>query len=187
MGAVGRELAMNAATAARVGPGEVSYIARGGVAALRIGVGLLWIQNVAWKVPPDFGEHANTGLYFFTRFAVDRPVFPPYAGFVEHVVLPNFAFFGWMTLLIEAGLGAFLLVGLATRFWAVVGVAQSLAIMLSVLNAPGEWHWSYYLMILAHVAVFATAAGRSFGVDGVLRPGWQKSPGRLAGMLVRIS
>lgn len=92
-----------------------------------------------------------------------------------------------MTLLIEAGLGAFLLIGLATRFWAVVGLAQSLAIMLSVLNAPNEWHWSYYLMILAHVAVFATTAGRSFGVDGVLRPGWQKSTGRLGALLVKLS
>lgn len=167
--------------------GGDSRLARGGVAVLRIGVALLWIQNVAWKTPPDFGRHANNGLYFFTRFAVDRPVFAPYAWFVEHVVLPNFAFFGWMTLIIEAGLGAFLLIGLATRFWAVVGLAQSLAITLSVLNAPHEWHWSYYLMILAHIAVFASAAGRSFGIDGVLRPGWRKSTGRFGALLVRLS
>ncbi len=187
MGAMGKAPVMATSAALPVEAGGDSRLARGGVAALRIGVALLWIQNVGWKVPPDFGEDANTGLYFFTRFAVDRPVFPPYAWFVEQVVLPNFPFFGWMTLLIEAGLGAFLLIGLATRFWAVVGLAQSLAIMLSVLNAPNEWHWSYYLMILTHIAVFATAAGRSFGVDGVLRPGWQKSTGRLGPLLARLS
>ncbi len=157
------------------------------VVVLRIGVALLWIQNASWKTPPDFGRRDNGGLYFFTRFAVDHPVLPPYAWFVEQVVLPNFAFFGWVTLLIESALGAFLLVGLATRLWAVVGIAQSLAIMLSVLNAPNEWHWSYYLMILVHVAIFATAAGRSFGVDGVLRPTWLASPGRLNGLLERLS
>lgn len=187
MGAMGTKPVMTAATTAPAEPGGSSRLARGGFALLRIGVALMWIQNVAWKVPPDFGEHTNSGLYFFTRFAVDRPVFPPYAWFVEHVVLANFAFFGWMTVLVEAGLGAFLLIGLATRFWAVVGVAQSLAITLSVLNAPNEWHWSYYLMILAHVAVFATAAGRSFGVDGVLRPRWQQSTGRLGALMVRLS
>jgi thiosulfate dehydrogenase [quinone] large subunit len=96
-------------------------------------------------------------------------------------------FFGWVTLLTESALGAFLLVGLLTRFWAVVGVAQCLAIMFSVLNAPHEWHWSYYLMILAHLAIFATAAGRTFGVDGVLRPSWAASKGRAGGLLTRLS
>jgi len=105
----------------------------------------------------------------------------------EALVLPNFIFFGWMTLLLEASLGAFLLIGLATRFWAVVGLVQTLAITLSVLNAPNEWEWSFYLMILAHVALFATAAGRVFGLDGVLRPIWRTSSSRVAGLLMRLS
>ena len=70
-------------------------------------------------------------------------------------MLPNFAFFGWMVLLVEASLGAFLLIGLATRFWAVIGVAQTVVIMLSVLNAPHEWYWSHLLMLLVHLALFA--------------------------------
>lgn len=174
-----------------IGPSEPrvadTRLARLSVAAIRIGVGLVWIQNAAWKTPPDFGENTRSGLYFFTRFAVDRPVFGPYAWLVEHVVLPNFTFFGWVTLFAEAGLGAFLLVGLATRLWAVIGIGQSLAITLAALNAPNEWHWSYYLLILAHLALFATAAGRSFGVDGVLRPAWRASSGLPARILLRLS
>ncbi|MHA7223889.1 DoxX family protein [Arthrobacter sp. RHLT1-20] len=181
-----RERSAAAAVSAPVEAGD-GRLARGGIFVLRAGVGLLWIQNAAWKVPPDFGERENTGLYLFTRFAVDYPVFPPYSALVENVVLPNFPFFGWITLLVEAGLGAFLLIGLATRFWAVVGVVQSLAITLSVLNAPNEWHWSYYLMILAHTAIFATAAGRAYGVDGVLRPRWVESTGRFEKVLARLS
>jgi len=172
-------------TSAEIGGG--SRLTQACIAVVRIAVAFLWIQNVGWKVPPDFGRADDGGLYHFTRFAVDQPVLPPYAWFVEHVVLPNFTFFGWVTVITEAALGAFLLIGLATRFWAVVGVLQSLVITLSVLHAPNEWHWSYYLMILAHVALFATAAGRSFGVDGVLRPYWLQSRGRLAGVLARLS
>ncbi|MPZ81051.1 MAG: DoxX family membrane protein [Actinophytocola sp.] len=152
------------------------------VPVVRIGVALLWMQNVAWKGPPNYGP-----LRHFTEFAVDRPVFGPWAWLVEHVVLPNFTVFAWLTVLVEAGLGAFLLVGLATRLWAVIGVAQSVVITLSALNAPNEWHWSYYLMILVHLALFVTAAGRSFGVDGVLRPAWQRSSARSARLLVRLS
>jgi thiosulfate dehydrogenase [quinone] large subunit len=166
---------------------DASVANRGAIAAVRVGVALLWIQNAGWKYPPHFGEKDNGALYRFTRFAVDHEVFPPWAWFVEHVVLPNFTFFGWATYLLEASLGAFLLVGLATRFWALVGVAHSLVITVTVLYAPHEWHWSYFLMILAHVALFATAAGRHFGVDGLWRPAWLRSRNPLARVLGRVS
>jgi thiosulfate dehydrogenase (quinone) large subunit len=159
------------------------------VAAARVGVALLWIQNSYWKVPPHFGRDTDppTGLYQFTRYAVDRPVFGPYAYLVEHVVLPNFTFFAWLTLLVEVCLGAFLLIGLATRFWAALGLGQSLVITLSVLKAPHEWHWSYYLMILAHLMLLAVAAGRAGGLDGVLRPIWTSSDSRVARLMLRVS
>lgn len=163
-------------------------LSRGIVAGVRIGLALLWIQNSGWKVPPDFGQGARpTGLYEFTNYAVEYPVFPPFSWLVEHLILPNFAFFGWMVLLAEASLGAFLLIGLATRFWALVGLAQTMAITLSVLNAPNEWHWSYLLMFMANAAVFATAAGRYAGLDGLLRPHWQSSTKPVYRLLVRAS
>jgi len=169
-------------------PLATSRLSRVLVAVLRVGLALLWIQNSSWKTPPDFGRGAEpSGLYKFTSYAVEHPVFPPYAWLVEHAVLPNFVFFGWLVLIVEASLGAFLLIGLATRLWALIGIGQTLAITLSVLNAPHEWHWSYLLMVLLHVAVFATAAGRFAGLDGVLRPRWQSSPGRVARLLVRAS
>lgn len=159
-----------------------SGIGRASLGVLRIGVAILWIQNAGWKVPPDFGADADRGLYFWASQAVEFPVFAPYSWLVETLVLPNIHIFGWVILLMEAALGAFLLVGLATRFWALVGIAQTVAISLSVLNAPHEWHWSYYLMALAHVVLLATAAGRYWGLDGFLRAIWQKSTGRLAAL-----
>ena len=141
-----------------------------------------------WKNPPTFGRGAHpSGLYSFTSDAVRYPAFPPYSWVVKHLVLPNFAVFGWFALLLETALGAFLLVGLATRLWALVGVGQTVAISLSVLRVPGEWHWSYLLMLLVHLALFATAAGRYGGVDGVLRDRWRASSGRLSRALVAAS
>jgi thiosulfate dehydrogenase [quinone] large subunit len=154
---------------------------------LRVILGLLWLVNSGWKQPPDFGQSRGRGLYAFTRDAVDHEVFAPFAWVVRELVLPNFRFFGWAVLLTEAALGAFLLLGLATRFWAVVGLAQSIAITLSVLNTPGEWEWSYYLMMAAHLGVFALAAGRTGGFDGLLRPTWQRSHSPVARLLLRLS
>ncbi|NED99278.1 TQO small subunit DoxD [Phytoactinopolyspora halotolerans] len=156
--------------------------------ACRVGVALLWIDNVSWKQPPDFGEgDPPRTLYRWTLQAVEHEVLAPYAWFVENVVVPNFALFGWLVLIVEASLGAFLLVGLATRAWAVVGMGQSIVISLSTLNAPHEWYWAYLLMFLVHLMLFATAAGRYGGLDGVLRPAWRRSDTALARLLERLS
>src|SRR5215216_3532283 len=69
------------------------------LAIVRIGVGLLWLQNVGWKTPPDFGRgDPPGGLYLSTSYAVSNQVFPPFAWVMDHFVLPNFTFFGWMVL-----------------------------------------------------------------------------------------
>jgi thiosulfate dehydrogenase [quinone] large subunit len=152
------------------------------IAAVRVVVALLWIQNSSWKKPPDFKT-----LRAFTQDGVDHPVLAPWAWLVQHAILPNFGFFGWVTLIVEASLGAFLLIGLAARLWALVGIGQTIAITLSVLNTPGEWPWSYFLMATVHVALFATAAGRFYGLDGVLRARWLRQPDQLSRWLARLS
>ncbi|HEU5157437.1 MAG TPA: TQO small subunit DoxD [Streptosporangiaceae bacterium] len=158
-------------------------LGHGLLALARVGVAYMWIQNLAWKDPSNsFGA-----LRGWIQMAVDHPVFPPYSWLVEHFVLPNMSLFGWIVLLVEGGIGAFLLVGLATRLWALIGAAESAAIALSVLNAPHEWPWAYYLMILIHLVFFGTRAGRAYGVDGVLRPSWQASSHPLARALVKMS
>ena len=160
---------------------------RAAIAAVRIVVALMWIQNLNWKIPPDFGRARHADLYAFVQDAVTHPVVPAYSWLVEHLVLPHFIVFGYLTLVTEFGLGVFLLTGLLTRLWAVIGIAQSLAITLSVLNTPGEWHWSYFLMITAHVALLATAAGRAGGLDGLLRPAWRRSTSVIARLALAAS
>lgn len=150
--------------------GSSSSVTRGGAAALaglRVLAGLLWLYNVAWKQPPDFGESSGGGLYGYTSGAVDYPVFPPYSWVVEQVVLPNFTAFGWMVLVVETGLAVLLLTGTQVRLAALVGVGQSLAIGLSVAQTPGEWPWAYWMMIGIHVVLLFTPSGRVAAVDSV--------------------
>ncbi|MDQ3628060.1 MAG: hypothetical protein M3419_04505 [Actinomycetota bacterium] len=137
------------------------------LAALRILVGLMWLYNVAWKRPPDFGESSGSGVYGFSRDAVEYPVFAPYSWVVENLVLPNFTAFGWMVLAVETLLAVLLLTGTLVRLAALVGVGQSLAIGLSVAQTPGEWPWAYWMMIGIHVVLLFTASGRAVAVDAV--------------------
>lgn len=155
---------------------------RAGLAFARIVLGLLWLTQVVWKMPPDFKL-----LTRFTSYAVEYEVFPPWAFIVEKVILPNMTLFGYVTLVMEASIAAFLILGLATRLWALIGLSMTIPIMLSSLNAPHEWSWAYYMMFTLHVVVLATAAGRAGGLDGLLRPAWQAGRGRLSRLLVVAS
>lgn len=132
--------------------------------ALMVVAGLLWLSNVSWKVPPDFGDTAGgcSGLCGFVESGIDHPVAPGSGWVLDNVVQPQLALFGWLTLAVEAALAALLLSGRYRRVAALLGVAQSLAIGLTVANAPGEWYWAYVLMIALHLAVL--------GFAPVLRP-----------------
>ncbi len=135
--------------------------------ALRVLLGLMWLYNVSWKRAPDFGKDAGNGLYKFTTYAVDYPVLAPYAWVTDHLILPVFPVFGWVVLIAETALAVMLLTGTYVRLAALIGLAQSLAIGLSVAYAPNEWPWSYFLMIGAHLVLVFAVAGRVLGTDGV--------------------
>ncbi|AYY14521.1 TQO small subunit DoxD [Actinobacteria bacterium YIM 96077] len=181
---------MTVDTASTVEPREPLASSRSSIwllAAARIGVALMWIDNASWKRPPEFGRGEEPRmLYAWTLTGVEHEVFAPYAWLLDNVVLPNFTFFGWAVLIVEASLGAFLFIGLLTRAWALIGMAQTAVIALSTLNAPHEWYWAYLLMFLVHLMLFATAAGRYGGLDGVLRPIWRQA-GRLTPLLEKAS
>ncbi len=137
----------------------------------RITVGLVWLANLHWKVPNDFGEASGGGLYKYSLSVTRNSPFAPFTWITEEVILPNFAFFGWFTLVAETALALLLIIGYRTKLAALAGAAFSIPIMLSVLyyDRADEWSWAYILMIAAHVMVWASDAGGHLGVDGVLR------------------
>jgi TQO small subunit DoxD len=138
---------------------------------MRIIVGTLWLANIEWKRPPDFGFKANNGLYKYVDSAVRNPVLGVHKYFIQHVVLPNYTLFGWITLFTEVALAVTLILGWRTRLAALVGASMSINIGLSVLyyDKAAEWPWSYYLMFAAHLMIFAIGAGKHLGLDGVLK------------------
>jgi hypothetical protein len=147
---------------------------------LRLLAGLMWLENVVWKVPPDFGERTGRGLYFWTTRAVEFPVFKPFSWIVEHLVLPNFTLFGWGVFVVESALAVLLLTGTAVRLAALLGIAQSVAIALSVAEAPNEWPWAYAMMIGIHTVLLFAPSAQYAAVDA-LRDGNRASARRLLG------
>ncbi len=140
------------------------------IAGVRITVGLMWLANLHWKVPPHFGEDTGGGLYKYTASVSRHSPFAPFTWVVEQVILPNFQLFGWITLLTELLLAMLLLAGYRTRWVALAGAAMSVPILLSTVyyDRADEWSWSYFMMIALHLILFATDAGKAHGLDGVL-------------------
>lgn len=139
----------------------------------RISLGLLWLANLHWKVPNDFGESNGGGLFKYSESVTRNSPFAPFTWVTEQIILPNFQFFGWFTIIVETILAALLLVGYRTKIVALLGAAMTIPIMLSVIYYDGadEWSWAYILMFSAHIMLWASDSGAHFGVDGVLRRG----------------
>jgi hypothetical protein len=144
---------------------------------LRWSAGLLWLSNVGWKVPPDFGRSGDEcrSLCRYMEEGIDHPVLPGSSWIFEHLLVPNLTAFGWTTVLLEATLAALLISGRHLRVAAILGIAQSAGIGLAVANADGEWYWSYGLMIALHLAILVTAVQTprpSLRVNGLVLSGY---------------
>jgi thiosulfate dehydrogenase [quinone] large subunit len=138
------------------------------LAILRILYGILWLQQAMWKVPPDFGLARKDGLFYWTTEMVKYSILLPHRFFVESVVLPNFLFFAWLTLLTELFIGLSHLLGVLSRLGALAALAMSANLLVGLIRHPGEWPWSY-VMLLGYALVFLSAhPGRVLGLDGPL-------------------
>lgn len=148
----------------RDSPGLTEYT----LAILRIGYGILWLQQAMWKVPPDFGLAHGDGLFYWTQEMVKYSFLAPHKLFVQMVVLPHFLLFAWVTLLTELFIGVSHVLGLFTRLGALAALAMSTNLLIGLARSPAEWPWSY-IMLMGYALLFLTAhPGRVLGLDGVL-------------------
>lgn len=163
-----------------------------GLAVLRIFVGLIFFANGVSKVTgetqieigPYLGNLINRdGARNILNFEVNErgergTEVPGLKGIVNDLILPNWDIFQWLVTAVEVGVGALLLLGLATRGAALVGLGFQLFLAL-VYVSSNRWafeqpHEYVPLFILA-----AVPAGRFWGVDGWLardRPAFRRWP-----------
>jgi uncharacterized membrane protein YphA (DoxX/SURF4 family) len=141
------------------------------LAAMRVVYGLLWWQQSKWKVPSDdFGRKSGGGLWYWVQQEIQHPTVGLYRDFLVNVMIPNWTFFGWMTLITETFIGVTLILGLFTRLGALVAVGMAANITVGILSVPHEWVWTYVMLIGFPALFLLTGSGRSLGVDSVLGP-----------------
>jgi hypothetical protein len=112
--------------------------------------------------------------------------------FIENVVMPNIRWFGWVIWLSEAFIVVSMLSGLFSRLGGLVaiGISAQLMIGLAGISTPYEWEWSYNLMVVLSILMFALTPGRILGIDAWLRPRLRTAAdkgNRLAGLLLYLT
>jgi uncharacterized membrane protein YphA (DoxX/SURF4 family) len=137
-------------------------LARAALVVLRIYLGLVFLTVALLKAQPDYVSVPVKGHSFYQAFG-------------QHV-LPNPSMF--VALVTWGGLlvGICLILGLLTR----LASAFALALSLNDMFAKGAWFWTPSSSDAAYVtialALLIGAAGRTFGVDGLLARRWPRSP-----------
>ena len=141
------------------------------LAMARIVYGVLWWQQSKWKVPSDdFGRKSGGGLWYWVQQEIQHPTVGAYKDFLVNVMIPNWTFFGYLTLATETFIGSTLILGLFTRLGAFVAVGMAINITIGILSVPHEWVWTYVMLIMFGALFLVTGAGRVLGVDAVLGP-----------------
>src|SRR3989441_3298604 len=146
------------------------------LAVARIVYGLLWWLQSKWKVPSDdFGRKSGGGLWYWVQQEIQYPTVSAYKAFLVNVMIPNWTFFGYMTLVTETFIAVTLILGLFTRLGALVALGMAVNITIGILSVPHEWVWTYVMLIMFAALLLLTGAGRSLGVDAILGPRLEKA------------
>ncbi|HLZ55387.1 MAG TPA: hypothetical protein VKR06_00455 [Ktedonosporobacter sp.] len=150
------------------------------LALVRILVGLLWFQQLFWKMPPDFA-----GLHRYVVEEGQYTFLPGYSWLIQHLFLPNFLLLGAFTWSAELVVALSLLFGLFSRFGAILATLLALQLYVGLAYAPGEWYWTYGMLVLLGLALAAVPTGRRLGVDQWLVERLDGAQGRSVMRLVR--
>jgi thiosulfate dehydrogenase [quinone] large subunit len=137
--------------------GEGSLVA---LAIVRIFLGYLWFQQLFWKLPPSF-----TGLHSYVVREGQYTFIPGYAFIIQHVFLPNFLLLGAFTWIAEFLVAISLLFGVFSRLGALLSLILAVQLYVGLAVAPGEWYWTYGMLVLLASVFVVLPTGRRLGVD----------------------
>lgn len=120
---------------------------------IRILVGVFWILQLTWKFPPTFGC-PNGGFCSWVKQELEHPLIPLYAQTAVSVVNNYPQLFGWVTDILETGIGILLVLGVYTKWAGLVGTFWALNLLIGLGNVPGENPWFYIFLVTLNFLYF---------------------------------
>jgi thiosulfate dehydrogenase (quinone) large subunit len=140
----------------------------GYLALVRILVGVLFLL-VAW---PKVSGRFLTGEVLPRQLlnGIQKDPLSWHRAFIEGVVVPHGHFFSYLSAFGEISIGISLVVGCLVRISSLFGAFYNFNILFSVAYAAGGGTVNYNrVLILLHLIFVSASAGRSLGIDGLLK------------------
>jgi uncharacterized membrane protein YphA (DoxX/SURF4 family) len=121
----------------------------------RVAVGLYWLYFASTK------WNGVEWVHGLIQSAGQANPIPGLREILTNVVAPNWFFFAVMQTIGETVVAILLILGLATRWAAVVGLllATSLALVIAFEVGDPGFRWLYYLAVLVNAQVIVSGAG----------------------------
>lgn len=147
------------------------------LASVRIATGVFFLFFGEYKLADSVFARATFPDQWLKEF-ISQGAVGFYAGFLQKVVLPHHIFFGYAVGVLESFIGISLVLGLWVRAASVLGVLHMINLTLATWWEPGHNvpAWRYFGAELDHLPLlflflifFTAKAGRTWGLDGVLR------------------
>ena len=138
-----------------------------GTWAVRTLTGCMWFEGMLWKLPLP----ASSGLQYWTEQMASRAAFDVHRELVRDVLLPHLSLFGPVVFLAELTFAISMMLGLGVRLVGVLAVLFVTNLWLGIYRPgePAEWPWSYVFLMMLMFLFVLYAAGRSLGLDALLR------------------
>lgn len=131
----------------------------------RVLIGAMWYQGTTWKLPLPYSDPFE----YWLRQTGEHAAFPFIGDLVNGVMLPHIAVVGTFIYFAELAFAVSLMLGVLTRLGALLAMGQALFLWLGLYRAEEEWPWNYIFLATVHGLFIVLAAGRSLGVDAILR------------------
>jgi thiosulfate dehydrogenase [quinone] large subunit len=140
------------------------------ISVLRIYVGYYLVWQGFRKFQRNFPKGDWVGRQIGDVASLD--LFPWYKNFLLDYVVPHQELFGYLVMIGELAVGAGLLLGLFTRFSAIVGLVLLINYYLGPGMARGGATLAQQQPVIVALAIFILSnPGRTLGLDGLLFSG----------------
>ena len=132
---------------------------------MRVVAAGLWYQGTFWKLPLP----VSGAFTFWTGALVKFGSFGVHESLVQAIFVPHIGLLQPIVYLTEIFFTVALTLGIFVRLAGVMVVIFTAQLWLGLYNDPTEWPWTYIGIIVAHGMFVTSAAGRSLGLDNLLR------------------
>jgi uncharacterized membrane protein YphA (DoxX/SURF4 family) len=132
---------------------------------MRVLIAGMWYQGTFWKLPLPVSQ----AFTFWTGALVKFGSFGFHEALVKAIFVPHINLLQPVVYLTEIFFTIALTLGIFVRLAGLVAVVFTAQLWLGLYNDPTEWPWTYIGIIAAHGMFVANSAGRSLGLDHLLR------------------